>query len=115
MVKIIEKRKLTIKKGKAQQLIKFENDNNYYYLNIDYSNNKKLYLASLYPCELLPDGIIIITPMQGSYLTIKDNVKRYVEKQYLELVDQIFKFELNSEANEYINSLYLKFALNKVA
>ena len=30
-------------------------------------------------------------------------------------VNQVFKFELNAEANQYINSLYSKFALNKAA
>jgi hypothetical protein len=54
MVKIIEARKAAILKGEAKQIIKFENDNSYYHLNIDYSNNRKLYSASLYPCELLP-------------------------------------------------------------
>jgi hypothetical protein len=115
MTKIIEARKLTLKKGEAKQIIKFENDNSYYHLNIDYSNNRKLYSASLYPCELLPEGIVIITMTQGSYLTVKDNIKRYSEKEYLELVNKVFKFELNSEANEYINKLYSKFALNIAA
>jgi hypothetical protein len=52
---------------------------------------------------------------QGSYLTVKDNIKRYSEKEYLELVNKVFKFELNSEAIEYINKLYSKFALNIAA
>ena len=115
MTKIIEARKATIQKGEAKQIIKFENDSNYYHLNIDYSNSRKLYSASLYPCELLPEGVVIITLTQGSYLTIKDNVKRYSEKQYLELVNQVFKFELNAEANQYINTLYSKFVLNVAA
>jgi hypothetical protein len=115
MVKIIEARKSTVKKGEATQIIKFENDNNYYHLNIDYSNNRKLYSASLYPCELQPDGVVIITMTQGSYLTVKDNVKRYSDKEYLELVNKVFVFEPSSEANEYINKLYSKFALNVAA
>ena len=115
MVKIIEARKVTVGKGEAKQIIKFENDNNYYHLNIDYSNNRKLYSASLYPCELLPEGIVIITVTQGSYLTVKDNIKRYSEKEYLELVNKVFMFEPTSEANEYINKLYSKFALNVAA
>ena len=115
MTKIIEARKLTVEKGEAKQIIKFENDNSYYHLNIDYSNNRKLYSASLYPCELLPEGVVIISLTKGSYLTLKDNIKRYSEKEYLDLVNQLFKFELNAEANQYINTLYLKFALNVAA
>jgi hypothetical protein len=115
MVKIIEARKATVLKGEAKQIIKFENDNSYYHLNIDYSNSRKLYSASLYPCELLPEGVVIISLTKGSYLTVKDNIKRYSEKEYLDLVNQLFKFELNAEANQYINTLYSKFALNVAA
>jgi hypothetical protein len=115
MTKIIEARKLTVKKGEAKQIIKFENDNSYYHLNIDYSNSRKLYSASLYPCELLPEGVVIISLTKGSYLTVKDNIKRYSEKEYLELVNKVFMFEPSSEANEYINKLYSKFALNVAA
>ncbi len=111
MTKIIEARKANVGKTGAKQIIKFENDNSYYYLNFDYSKNRKKYNASLYPCELQDDGIVITSIMQGSYLTIKDNIKRYSEKEYLDLLNQVFKIEVNNEANIFINNLYSKFAL----
>ena len=115
MAKIIEARKATIEKGKAKQIIKFENDENYYHLNIDYSKNRKLYSTSLYPCELQDKGIFIIRITNGAWLTIKDNIKRYSEKEYLELVNQVFKFDLNVEANQFINELYSRIKLKQVA
>jgi hypothetical protein len=115
MAKIIEARKATIEKGKAKQIIKFENDENYYHLNIDYSKNRKLYSTSLYPCELQDKGIVIIRITNGAWLTIKDNIKRYSEKEYLELVNQVFKFDLNVEANQFINELYSRIKLKQVA
>jgi hypothetical protein len=115
MAKIIEARKATISKGEAKQIIKFENDENYYHLNIDYSKNRKLYSTSLYPCELKDNGIVILRITNGAWLTIKDNIKRYSEKEYLELVNQVFKFDLNVEANQFINELYSRIKLKQVA
>ena len=87
MTKIIEARKANVGKTGAKQIIKFENDN----------------------------GIVITSITQGSYLTIKDNIKRYSEKEYLDLLNQVFKIEVNNEANIFINNLYSKFALKMEA
>jgi hypothetical protein len=115
MVKIIEARKATIGKEEAKQIIKFENDSNYYILNLDYNKDRKKYIASIFPCELQEGGNVIILITRGSFLTIKENIKRYSQKEYLELVNQVFKFDLNVEANQFINGLYSKLELKKVA
>ena len=65
--------------------------------------------------HLVLQQYVIILITRGSFLTIKENIKRYSQKEYLELVNQVFKFDLNVEANQFINGLYSKLELKKVA